>query len=51
MLIDIKYNIGDSIYAIFNPNLIHLTNADISKWYVIRRDLTPKEIIEIKDMF
>ena len=41
----------DLISSYFNPDLIHLTGAEISKWYVIRRDLTPKEIIEIKDMF
>lgn len=40
----------DLICSYFNPKLIHLTGADISKWYVIRRDLKPEEIIEIKEM-
>lgn len=41
----------DLVSSYFNPELIHLTGADITKWYVIRRDLKPEEIIEIKEMF
>ena len=47
-LLKTEYNLVSSY---FNPELIHLIGADISKWYVIRRDLKPEEIIEIKEMF
>ena len=41
----------DLVSSYFNPELIHITGADITKWYVIRRDLKPEEIINIKEMF
>lgn len=41
----------DLVSTYVNPELNHIAGADITKWYVIRRDLKPEEIIEIKEMF